>query len=108
MISCAAEGGLNVILGSLGVNNGLQGLISNVGKLFEGSTNPLSGMTTGQTTNDLGNIITDPTFGAWDTGIGGALPKAPSAEDTLSMFDPSYVANSGGGAGVEDVLSFFG
>lgn len=54
--------------------------VSGIGSLFNlgGSSDIFGGMTTGQTTDALGNIITDPTYGA---GIG---------------------------AGVDDILSFFG
>ena len=76
------QSGSQGILGALGVPGGLTGLVTSVGNLFKGNTtDPLAGMTTGQTTDALGNIVPDTSYGAWDTGIGGSLPNAPSATD---------------------------
>ena len=61
--------GTGGILGSLGVSGGLTGLVQSVKDLFPSNPNAWAGgMTTGQTTDANGNIITDPTYGAAEAG----------------------------------------
>ena len=61
--------GTGGILGSLGITGGLPGIVQSVKDLFpSSSTDWAGGMTTGQTTDANGNIITDPTYGAAGAG----------------------------------------
>lgn len=60
--------------GTPGLVSGLGTLISGIGSLFNTTPDPLAGMTTGQTTDALGNIIADPTYG---TGANPYTPDTP-------------------------------
>ena len=67
--------GLLSAANTLGGNTtGLSNIYANLGNLFSGigsgSGDWAGGMTTGETTDEYGNIITDPTYGTGDNNYG--------------------------------------